>query len=944
MAVAVEALWVVIEAPNMARGRGQGQEDWKHVKALREVDVPEKDAPLRDDVRALGALVGAIITEQGGESLFERVEAARVAAIERREGDRQAEARLCSQVEGLPAEEAEELVRAFSTYFQVVNLAERVHRIRRGRDYLRRDVAQNHSLLDTVRQLADAGMDRADAHAVFQDVRAEPVFTAHPTEATRRIILEKQERVARSLVARFDPSRTPREERVTWARIREDVTAAWQTEEHPGQRPTVEDEREHVLYYVAGSLYRVAPVLQETLNEALDEVFGSDASPSSDPNDPSPSTLVRFASWVGGDMDGNPNVDATTLRATLERHREVVLDRYVQDAGTLGRHLSQSAGRARWSEAVDAKLQAYAESMPESVERVPARHRDMGYRVLLAHVQTRLRDTRDAGPHAYPSAAGFLDDVRTVADSLAAHGGRHAGLFGVRRLLRRIRTFGFHLAALDVRQDAREIRDVMAELLHDAEWSTRDPADRTERLHELIAECQEGGQSPHVPVDSRAGRLLDVFRAMREGRERFGPEALGAFVISMAQGVDDVLSVLYLARRAGLLEDGHVPLDVAPLLETVPDLASARTTVAQVFADPVVSAHLERRDNRCMVMVGYSDSNKDGGILAARWALHGALSAMAEAADEAGIRLTVFHGRGGTASRGGGNVDRAVAAMPSAAVSGRLRLTEQGEVIDAKYGLPAIALRSLERMVGALAKKAAGVTRLEPVPADWVEGANTAAAAARTQYRALVYEDARFTPYFRSATPIDVIERMSIGSRPASRRAGQGVQDLRAIPWVFSWTQCRAMLTGWYGLGSGLAAAARAIGESEWIRAARSWPFLQALLADVEMVLAKADLDIARRYRALAPDASHGVFDQIVGEFDRTAEWVTKLTGHAELLGGEPTLQRSIRLRNPYVDPMSMLQVDLLARWRAADRQDVELERALLATVNGIARGLQNTG
>lgn len=886
-------------------------------------------------MHVLGDVVGQVLREQGGDRLFDCVETARRAAIRRREGATEGATELASVLDGLAAEEAAEVVRAFSAYFQVVNLAERVHRIRRGRTWMQ-DVndPQAGSLADTIRRLKALGLRADQVSQLFAESRVEPVFTAHPTESTRRIILDKQERIAVELIARLDPSRTLHDERVSLARIRENVATAWQTDESPSERPTVADEREHVLYYVSGVLYRVLPALHERLDEALTREFGFEESADSPP-------LIRVASWVGGDMDGNPNVDATTVRATLRRHRELALDKYRSEVAELGQQLSQSASRVGWSDAVTELGERYGSWFPRVQAAIPQRHASMGYRVVLELIKARLDATRRGGPHGYTSPMELLADVKAISTSLEDHRGRHAGLFRARRLARRIRTFGFHMAALDVRQDARELRDVMADLLGDSQWQTRSPAERTGRLHELFA-----GPVPNsdTPPSERVQTTLDVFMALGDGVRRYGPEAVGSFVISMAQDVDDVLTVLWLAAVGGLGTPDSLPLDVAPLFETVPDLERADSVLDSLFSDPVVAPHLASRDNRQMVMVGYSDSNKDGGIAAARWALQRALESMAKAAVRHDVILTVFHGRGGTVSRGGGSVERAVAAMPSASIGGRLRLTEQGEVIDAKYGLPPIALRNLERMLGAIVLRRAERSDVSAPPPNWMDIGDTVSRVARRTYRALVYDDPRFTPYFRHGTPIDVIERMAIGSRPASRRSGAGVQDLRAIPWVFSWTQCRAMLTGWYGLGSGLEAAEEAYGIEVLAEAAARWPFLDALLGDVEMVLAKADLEIASTYTDLAPEVSRPIFDAVRGEYERTVSAILKIRGTTALLDGDLTLQRSIRLRNPYVDPMNVLQVDLLRRWRADDRPDGALLDALLATVNGIARGLQNTG
>lgn len=915
------------------------------------IEFSEKDQPLRSDVRQLGALVGDVIREQGGDGLFERVEAIRVAARRRRDeggdcGD------LDALLHDLSPEEARALVRSFSTYFQVVNLAEQIHRIRRGRSYVQVEgPPQGGSLAHAVDQLRQHGLDAPEVADLFDGLVIEPVFTAHPTESTRRSILEKQQRIAARLLERLNPARTLPEEAAAWARIRAEVTSGWQTEEHPDARPTVAHEREHVLFYVSNVLYDIVPALHESLETALGA--GGAGEPNTEPAAASEPPLVRFASWVGGDMDGNPNVDADSIRASLAQHRDVVLERYLRDLAPLARQLSQSETRATWSADIDARLERYRGLFPEVAASVPERHRRMGYRALLTLVMARLRATRAGGSAKYTHPDQFVDDLAAIEESLIANNGRHAGLFAVRRVRRRARTFGFHLATLDVRQDAREHRDVMATLLGDPEWPKRDAAERTAELTRLLTEPRHAapGGDPSADTDHPSAsdpavhRAMEVFRAIGTCRETYGPEAIGPFIISMARGVDDVLTVLYLARCSGLdAAEPNLRLDVAPLFETVPDLRAAGSVLDDLFSHPLYAEHLRAREGRQTVMVGYSDSNKDGGLASARWSLQRSQEEMAATARRHDVRLTVFHGRGGTVSRGGGKVHRAVAASPSAALSGRLRLTEQGEVIDQKYGLPSIALRNLERMLGAVALKSAEEPAASDTPPAWAAIAETMASAARDAYRSLVYEDEHFVDFFRTATPIDVIERMAIGSRPASRRSGRGIGDLRAIPWVFSWTQNRATTPGWYGVGSGLEAAVAEHGADAVAEAAQSWPFLSALLDDVEMVIAKSDLSIAAEYVPLAPEASRGVFDRIRQEFDRTTESILRATGGDTILGHDPTLRRSITLRNPYVDPMSLLQVDLLGRWRAGDRKDDDLFEALLATVQGIARGLKNTG
>ena len=920
------------------------------VPLKREIHFAEKDAGLRDDVRTLGALVGEVISEQGGEPLYRRVESARIAAIRRREGDAAAEAELLRLVGALGPRDAAELVHGFTAYFEVVNLAERIHRIRRGRDYLRAagsgagqmpgataatGAPQEGTLEDTVRHLARSGLSAADVRRLLERLLFEIVFTAHPTEATRRTLLEKEQTIGRLLVRRFDPSLTPAEERAALGRMREEITIAWQTEAHPAERPTVIDELEHVLFFLTDILYRIVPPFYEDFESAIEAVYGP-----SGVETPIP-TVLRFASWVGGDMDGNPNVNADTVRAALARHRTLILERYRREALDLAQRLSQSRSRVVVDDAVLERTDDYARRFPTVLDALPARYRDMSYRVLFRLVAARLEATSKDAPGGYRDAAEFAADLEMVARSLEAHRGTQAGLFSVRRVQRRVDTFGFHLATLDVRQDALVHRGVIGRLLNEPGWLECSGAERSGRLRQAIMD----DEAPRGTPDAEAESTLAVFRAIAECRARYGVRAIGPYIISMARGVDDVLSVLLLARwGAGGAWRSDVPLDVAPLFETLDDLAAAPDVVRELLTDEVYRAHLERRDRRQVVMIGYSDSNKDGGIAASRWALQRAQAALVSVLEDSGIELTIFHGRGGTVSRGGGKLARAVLSAPAGAVRGRLRITEQGEVVNTNYGLRGIAMRTLEQGVGALAIATAGRTPVDSRAPGWHAIMDEIAAESRAAYRGLVYDDRRFVEYFRSATPIDVIERMPIGSRPPTRRPGSGIEQLRAIPWVFAWTQSRHVVPGWLGLGTGLERAVRRHGTQAITEMASHWPFLKAFIDDVEMVLAKADLGIAARYARLAGPLGDVFFPILREEFDRTVSLVLSVKGTRALLEEDPVLQRSIRLRNPYVDPMSLLQVDLLARWREGGREDAELFQALLATVRGIAQGLQNTG
>jgi phosphoenolpyruvate carboxylase len=900
------------------------------VEPSREPEFLPPDGPLREDVSRLGAMVGRMLAEQGGDAFFARVEQVRTAAIRRRREGASVE-ELAASLAGLDADDAEALARAFATYFQAVNTAERVHRIRRRRDYQREGSApQPESLLDVLGRLKAAGVGADELVGWLDRLWIEPVFTAHPTEAVRRSLLEKEQAIVASLIDGFDRERTPQERREDDDRIYMALSAGWQTAEASPVRPSVQDEREHVDFYLAHPLYRIVPALYESLAQALQATYGVAIRLP---------RLLRFASWVGGDMDGNPNVGADTIADCLDSQRALVLERYREDVATLARLLSQTEGRVAVSAALRARLADYRQRFPAAAAQIRPRHADMPYRCLLQLVGARLALTGDGSSDGYPSSGELLDDLQLIADSLFRHRGVHAGAYAVERLLCRVRSFGFHLARLDVRQDSRVHDDALAALLADEGWAARPADGRARQLRDYAS----GGARFAISHAEVVVALYDVFATLGNTRRRYGGEAVGLYIISMARSAADVLAVLALARYGGLVQDDKVPLNIAPLFETVDDLKNAPATLRALLDDPVYRRHLAARGDQQWVMLGYSDSGKDGGTLASRWGLQRAQVELLEVAHAAGIQLAFFHGRGGSASRGGARITPALMSSPRGAVAGVLRVTEQGEVIHRKYGIRALALRNLEQTVGAVLRASLRPREDEPREARWREQMDALAAASRKTYRAFVECDG-FVDYFRSATPVDVIERMTLGSRPASRRSMRGVQDLRAIPWVFAWTQCRSILPGWYGLGSALEQGVQQFGEAALAEMARDWPFFSNLLDDVEMVLAKCDLDIAEAFSKLSGPLHEEFFGLIRDEFARTCHWLLQLKGSDALLQGDPRLAASIRLRNPYVDPMSLLQVDLLQRWRAGEHTDDAVLQALVACVNGVSQGLQNTG
>ena len=905
-----------------------------------DIHFPPRHEALRDDVHALGALVGEILREQGGEALFELVEQDRVAAISRREDDEEAAVELATRVRGRPPALARDLVRAFSTWFQAVNLAEKVHRIRRRRQYFLKDSQrpQPGGVEDALATLKARGLSLDEVLKLLASLRIEPVFAAHSTESTRRTLLRKQQRIAQHLLDRLDPTLTPQDVRTIWSSIRIEMTAGWQTEEHPRERLTVADEREQILFYLTDILYRVVPAFYEEIAQALEKLYAVPADSIELP------TILFFGSWVGGDMDGNPDVHAKSIRETLARQQQVIVNTYFAECQMLAQRLSQSASRVRVSPELTKRIDEYVTLLPGARAITPARHDRMPYRVFLAQIGERLRHTYDGRPNGYENARQLRGDIELIGASLLANQGANAGLFYVRRLLRRIDTFGFHLATLDVRQHASVLHQVLALGFDDPKWLQRTSAER----RKILANALERDVGARAELDAVGKRTLAVFDAIMQGRHRYGAPAIGFFIVSGAAAADDVLAALLLARWAEAYDKrtGEVALDIAPLFESLEALERCGETMQELLADPLYHRHLEAHGRRQCVLIGYSDSNKEGGTCASRFAIYQAQRALAQVLAAAGERHVVFHARGSSLARGGGRIDALVRAAPAGAVNGVLRLREQGQTVKQGYGLRPIAMRTLERAFSALTLTASAAQSgtLPPDLPEHVGCAATIADASVEAYRHLVYGEREFSEYFRSVTPIDVIERMQIGSRSVHRAEIEGIKGLLPVPWVFAWTQTRHMLPGWYGAGAGLSAAVEMHGLPAIRAAYAKWFFLRNLIDDVETMLARTDLGIAQAYNALAPESSRRFFTAIRVEYEVACEHVLAVKESTRLLDTDPTLQRSIQLRNPYVDPMNLMQVDLLRRWRESERRDRDLFDSLLASIGGIAQGLQSTG
>jgi phosphoenolpyruvate carboxylase len=900
-----------------------------------DIHFPLKDAALREDVHVLGGLVGEVLRDQGGDALFEAVEGDRQTAIGRRSGDVDDALQLTMRTRNREAHQAQDLVRAFSTWFQMVNMAEKVHRIRRRRQYLSGDgTPQPGGIEEAIGVLKSKGLALSDIRKLLLELWIEPVLTAHPTESTRRTILRKQQSVAELLLRRLDLAPGAAEHHEVEARIRQEITSGWQTADNSRGRLTVADEREHVLFFLVEVLYEIVPVFYEEIAAALEKVYGPDARTLDIPE------IIRFGSWVGGDMDGNPDVHAKTIRETMARQQQLIVNRYYLECQQLVELLSQSASRIGVSPALHERIEQYMVLLPAAPSLSPVRQDNMPYRVFLGQIMERLRATYEGRQNHYENATQLVNDIDLIATSLEQNRGTHAGLQPARRLLRRIRTFGFHLTTLDIRQHADVHRAVIAQGLGDKEWSMRSSDQRTDRLLSAI----DADAGPVNLLNATGKRSLWVFDTLAHCRHRYGQDAIGPYIVSMTHGADDVLSVLLLARWADIADrrSGDVLVDVAPLFESVEALANCGEIMRRLFAEPLYRRHLTGRGNHQYVVVGYADSNKDSGVVTSRWLVRKAQEALVRAAAEHQVELTIFHWREGASSRSAARNESLVRSVPSGSILGRLRLTEQGELINEKYGLRPIALRVFEQSFNSLALAAAGVAPPEQVSPRWHDAMELMARTASEAYRSLVQQPG-FDEFFRDITPIDVIERMQIGSRPTARDDRGGVAGLRAVLWLSAWAQSRYMISGWFGAGAALAALERELGGELIGELYSRWFFFENLIDDVELALARADMEIAKFYDSLAQAKHEPIVRALRDEYALAQAHVQKIKGCARLLDGEPTLQRSIRLRNPYLDPMHLMQVDLLQRWRAGGRNDNELLAALLASVSGIASGLQGS-
>ena len=915
---------------------------------LPEVD---KDRPLREDTRLLGRILGDVLRQQTGEAGYARVEAIRQAAVRFRRGAGDeavaARAELARLLDGLPVAQVLDVVRAFSYFSQLANLAEDVHQNRRRRMHaLANSPPQRGSLEAALDALAGQGVG-ADAVARWcGEARLSPVLTAHPTEVQRKSILDAERGIS-ALIARRDRTQfTPAERAADERRLHRRILGLWQTAMLRLSRLQVADEIENGLAYYRYTFLGELPSLYADFAARL-----GDALPAGSLLPP----FLRMGSWIGGDRDGNPFVTARTLVQAVRAQSSVAFAHYLDEVHRLGSELSLSTRLVRPTPALLDLARAANDANPH--------RQDEPYRQALIGVYARLAATAVAKSDAtiarapqvarppYASPEEFDSDLATIAASLDTHG---AAALAEERLLPlryALAAFGFHLASLDLRQNADVHEAVVGELLERA-GVVAGYADLDEgaRVATLVAELANPRplRSPFLGYSERVQDELAVVDAAAAVHAAYGAAAVPNYVISKCQSVSDLLEVAVLLKCGGLCRGGRSALDIVPLFETIDDLERAGRIMREAFALPAWRALVGGRGDRQEVMLGYSDSNKDGGYLASHWALYRAERDLVAAFREARVTLALFHGRGGTVGRGGGPSYDAILAQPKGSADAGLRLTEQGEIIASKYSDPELGRRNLETFVAAALEAAlSDAEQLGDRAERYYRALDELSAHALTAYRDLVYGTRGFVEYFRASTPINEIAELNIGSRPASRTASTRIEDLRAIPWVFSWSQCRLMLPGWYGVGSAIEAWRR---EREDAMALlremhRRWPFFASVLSNMGMVLAKSDLAVASRYANLVPDAAvrDAIFGRIADEHDRTLAALAEITGESHPLADNPTLARSLRDRVPYLDPLNHLQIELLTRFRGGQTDD-RTRRAIHLTINGLAAGLRNSG
>lgn len=903
----------------------QVEDQHRQLEELIATDPELKEAPLRRDIRNLGRILGEVIKEQAGQEVFESVERLRSVFIDQREKGIAAnvpDGRTISEIRTMPLSHAFLVSRAFGIYFELVNLAETNHRKRRRRAaQVNESAAQPGTIRGTLARMHTAGISGSDALNWLGKIQVTPVFTAHPTEVARRTVLIKRERISHLLESLDNLPLTPSATLKIQSQIVAEITSLWQSDEVRRRTPSVRDEIRMGLDYLRGSLIPTLPQVYEEIAHALNSEYKIAVKPFTLPR------VITFGSWIGGDRDGNPFVDAAATERALQMARAVILEHYADTLRSLLLLLSSSSELAPISAELKNAIASYQVTFPAIHNRALSYSQTESYRQFLLYVQERLRlSIESAGaPGSYEHATEFLFDLRLVHESLEAHSGGSIARTLLDPLLVTVDTFGFHLHALDIRQHARAHA-------------------------EAVQYLSQNNQGNLEPPSQTTRTVLETMQSIAELKQQYPRESICTYVISGATSVQDIFNVMRLAELSGVRVAGQEDdpgLMPVPLFESIQDLRACPEICQELWQSPAFKRFIDSWGRRQEVMLGYSDSNKDGGMITSLWEIYKAHGALHRVAAECNVDLTLFHGRGGTVGRGGGPTHRALVAQPVGAFNGHFKITEQGEVLNWKYAEPVLAERSLELMVAASLEalvRPGGTDQINDE--QWRTAMEGLSASSFKYYREKIAENPDLLPYFEQSTPVSELDNVRIGSRPARRKQSLKLEDLRAIPWVFGWMQSRCVLPAWFGVGHAFQKfIAQPDGLETLSRMFREFPFFNDLINNVEMGLAKADFNIARIYSMLVTDEAirERIFPMLQQEFERTCGILLKITGQSELLQNNPVLARSIRLRNPYVDPMSILQTELLRRKRT-EKHNPELDYVLGATINGIAAGLRNTG
>lgn len=882
--------------------------------------------PLSADIRLLGNLLGKVIQQQHGDEAFALVEQVRAVAKARRGEDGAATDELTQIVESINLDSRRILIKAFSNYFQLINIAEDLQRIRTLRQR-EQNADVSESLDAAVRTLRDAGVSAGEVRGLLNKICVRLVLTAHPSEAKRKEVLIKLRHIARRMSIRDRQILLPREQRELEHEILGEIEELWQTRPTRASRATVADEVDFGLYFITSVVMDVVVDIYDDLRESLGRHYSEEDWTELPP-------FLRFASWIGGDRDGNPNVKPEVTLETLETLRKAAKQVYLSELAFLNERLTQSADEVNVSEA----LRKAVEQQGDPDERFPTEL----YRQHINLIRSRLE--RDG----YSDHTQLYADLALAEESLRHNKGGYTARGALRRLMEKIRLFGLHLVALDIREDSRLHSAALDEMLR-YYGQARSYKSLTEADKQAFLTGEIANPRPFFPMEPNfsegTNKIIETWRMIAKAHKRYGKAVIDTFIASMSQQPSDTLTLLLLAREVGIQND----LDLVPLFETIDDLQRAPEVMKVLFANEEYRKHLEARGNKQQIMIGYSDSGKDGGYLASNWNLYTAQEALAEVCDQHGIALELFHGRGGSIGRGGGPTNQAILSQPPRSMQGAIKITEQGEVIAYRYSNAEIARRHLHQVMNAVLV-AMGAPPERDVRPEWRAAMASLAEAGRQTFRQFVYETPGFVEYWQQATPINELANLQIGSRPAKRKTGGGFSDVRAIPWVFSWMQSRAIIPSWYGVGTALEAyIAEPTGLDTLREMYARWPFFNALVKNAELDLAKADLGIAELYASLVSDEAlrKHVFQAMRSEYKRACEAVCQVMGQAALLENAPFMQRSIERRNPYVDPLNFIQVALLKQLRQMDTEAPDYRqvmRAVLNTINGISAGMKTTG